>query len=245
MQRLRVLSPVLLIAAVAASCDEQGVPERSDAGHPVDDAADAGGDASADVTSDVTADDGAWSACAAEQAALMTFVQANKSCVTDTDCVFVAAESPWNESCGPVYAGVLYVNASHDQAEMGKLIAALDACLPKLSPCNMSPFPPVCWHGQCTGYIDIAPKTQCLTDLGGESACTKCACGPCNPSCDGILARPVIQCAMKAGCLGTPACDPGSPDFPCKDAMAETGGGQYVYCNECIGAWQCSAVCAQ
>ncbi|MBK7585964.1 MAG: hypothetical protein IPI67_37985 [Myxococcales bacterium] len=189
--------------------------------------------------------------CATEQWDLIAFVKANKACTADADCVFVPVRSVVREVCPSPSeeadaAGGFYLNAAHDQVELDTLAKALDACLPPPPPyaCGISPSPPVCWHGQCFGKFDVESKTPCLADLGGENACTQCACGTCIYDCQGLLERPVVLCAIKAGCLGTAQCDPFSPDFPCKKEMAETGGGTYRYCNNCIADWQCAADCA-
>lgn len=193
--------------------------------------------------------------CAAEQAALIAFVKANKGCTTDADCVFVPVRSIVREVCPSPNefadaGGGFYLNATHDQAELDKLAKTLDACLPPPPPitCGISPSTATCWHGQCDGTFDIGSKAKCLSDLGGESACVKCACGMCNASCQGVVVLPIVLCAMKAGCLGTPKCDPkcdpGSPDFPCKEVMTETGSGFYDACNRCIADWQCTPDCA-
>ncbi|MCC6663123.1 MAG: hypothetical protein IT375_05220 [Polyangiaceae bacterium] len=244
-----------LALGLGSSCDDEAVAGRPDAGAagvaglgggggaPSGGGGGSGGSAGAPDSS--TDADGPVEACAAEQATVIAFVKANKGCAADTDCVFVKAESRVQELCpSPHYAGGFYLNAAHDKAEYAKLTSTLDACLPPLPPCNMSAFPAVCWHGQCESNLDLAFKTQCLSDFGGESACTKCACALCSNWCWDVLANPVILCAIKAGCLGTPKCDPASPDFPCKEALAETGGGSYQLCNDCIADWQCTADCA-
>ena len=237
-----------LALGLGSSCDDGAVAGRPDAGAAGAAGLGGGGGGSGGSAGapDSSADaDGSVDACAAEQAAVIAFVKANKGCAADTDCVFVKAESRVQELCpSPHYAGGFYLNAAHDKAEYAKLTSTLDACLPPLPPCNMSAFPAACWHGQCEGNIDLDFKTQCLSNLGGETACTKCACGLCDSACMGLPVLPVLLCALKAGCLGTPKCDPASPDFPCKEALAETGGGSYQLCNDCIADWQCTADCA-
>ncbi len=244
---VRISAVCLLLAGVGSSCDGNvaGEPDAGAAGAAgfggSDGAPGGGGGGALDGSADA---DGPLGACAAEQAALIAFVKANKACTADADCVFVSAESGIQELCPSqhIQAGGFYLNASHAKAEFEKLANALDACLPPLLQCNLSPFPAVCWHGQCEG--GLSGKTQCLSDLGGESACTKCACGPCASACRGLPERPVVLCALKAGCLGTPKCDPASPAFPCKEILANSPGETYHYCNECIADWQCAADCA-
>lgn len=206
----------------------------------------AGGTSPVDGSSDADAP-----ICAAEQTALIAFVKANKDCAVDGDCVFVPVRSVVREVCpspseGGDAGGGFYLNAAHDQSELGKRGMALDACLPPppANTCGISPSPAICWYGQCNEKLNMGTKTQCLSDLGGQSACTKCACGLCVSSCDGAVERPVVLCALKAGCLGTAKCDPTSPEFPCKTEMAEAGGGSYKYCNACIADWQCATDCA-
>ena len=245
-----------LALGLGSSCDDEAVAGRPDAGAagvaglgggggaPSGGGGGSGGSAGApDSSADA---DGSVDACAAEQAAVIAFVKANKGCAADTDCVFVKAESRVQELCpSPHYAGGFYLNAVHDKAEYAKLASALDACLPPLPPCNISPVPAVCWHGQCeadAGTNDA--KTECLSDLGGETACTKCACGLCDSACMGLPVLPVLLCALKAGCLGTPKCDPASPDFPCKAVLDASPGANFHWCNDCIADWQCTADCA-
>jgi hypothetical protein len=138
---VRISAVCLLLAGVGSSCDGNvaGEPDAWAAGAGGGGALSGGGGGAGALDSSADAD-GPVGACAAEQAALIAFVKANKGCTADPDCVFVSAESGIQELCPSQYiqAGGFYLNASHPKAEFEKLASALDACLPPLLQCNLS-----------------------------------------------------------------------------------------------------------
>lgn len=231
------------VNAASDGSSESGVTDGAAGGPPTDSPV----DAPADV-GDSSLDGDASAACGEEQAAIVAFAQANKSCSSDTDCVFAYSRSDIREQC----AGGFYVNATYDKQQWKALDDAVKNCLgPDEFVCAAVPHPPQCWHGICVGNDPgAAVRDVCLATYG-DSACTTCACGVCFPVCKDVQeCRAIVTCALKEGCIGTAGCAPDAPTFPCKSLVDAAGGVSswaaqaYAIVNSCMTDFQCNKTCA-
>ena len=232
-----------------------GEPAVTDGGHGA-----ASGDADTDAVPDATADttdaadghekDGstpdAALKCQAEQAKLVAFVKASKSCTQDSDCVHVPSRSDIREHC----SGGVYGQCGYDKTEFSELESEVYACLgPESGACAEYPLAPLCWTGTCvSSAYGTDTRDSCLAQHGGETPCRLCFCGLCFPLCQSECV-PLFECARAAGCLGAPACDPSSPGFPCQSVLQDAASypaivEQYKGALACLADWQCLDLCA-
>ncbi len=189
--------------------------------------------------------------CLGEQASMITFVKANKSCGADQDCVFVYSRSDIRDHC----SGGFYLSKSYDQTEYGQLEAAVAACLgPDTNYCAATPYPAACWRGMCVpgGGLPLSARDECVAKSGSDDACALCACGLCSASAcwSNAGCQALAACARGAGCLGQACGDPTSSNFPCPNELAQAGCASspqvsnYFHLNQCLVSWQCAAACA-
>jgi hypothetical protein len=184
--------------------------------------------------------------------ALVDFAYANKTCGADGDCVHAGACTEIREHC----SGGFYVNAQHDTAKLAALSKEASSCPIESPCCGTLPAAGRCWHGRCFPKVEPAqPHEACLTAAGATSDCALCVCAEesenaseclLDPSC-----APIFTCALKAGCVGTLACDLAEATFPCRPQVDQAGGpksataDKYRRSNAGAAYLGCKAACAK